>query len=124
MGLIPRDPIEFVEFKLGSDAVSITLQGYESWSSWLSQPDAAFLRFNFSLPVNARLAFFARKNEPPSLTAYHMLEVISQEKSHKLYKREADTQVNPISSIFSSIWLQGIFLLIFATHSFNTENGS
>ncbi len=86
--MIPRDPIEFVELKLGVEPLSITLQAHESWSGWFSQPEASFLRFTFSLPTQSRLALFGRKNEPPTLTNYHMLEVISQDKSQKLYKRD------------------------------------
>lgn len=99
--LIPRDPIEFSELKLGVEPVSITLQAHESWSAVFSLDAAAFLRFTFSLPTHSRLALFGRKNEPPSLTAYHMLEVISQDKSQKLYKRE--TQVILFQKMFRDL---------------------
>ena len=89
LALIPRDPIEFVELKLDSESLHVTIQAHESHSAWFSQPDPAFLRFTFTVPTNARLALLGRKNEPPTLTAYHMLEVISQDKSQKLYKRDA-----------------------------------
>ncbi|XP_054167929.1 teneurin-m-like [Oppia nitens] len=87
--LIPRDPIEFTELKLGLGPLTITLDAHESYSLVFNQPDAVFLRFIFTIPTTARLALLGRKNEPPSLTAYHMLEVISQDKSQKLYKRDA-----------------------------------
>lgn len=113
LALIPRDQIEFVELKLGSESLHVTIQAHESYSAWFSQPDPAFLRFTFSVPTSARLALLGRKNEPPTLTAYHMLEVISQDKSQKLYKR--DTQVYTMAIEYEMHRI--FFCLIFFNHS-------
>ena len=56
LSLIPRDPIEFVELMLGSEPLRIILTARQSYSMWFSQPDAAFLRFTFTVPTSARLA--------------------------------------------------------------------
>ncbi|XP_023229639.1 teneurin-m-like isoform X2 [Centruroides sculpturatus] len=62
-----------------------TLPAHESWNVWFSQLESTFVRFNFSVSHGTRLAFLARKNEPPSITAYDIMEVIADE--HRLYKR-------------------------------------
>lgn len=61
------------------------LSSHESWNLWFLHSDAAFVRFNFSVPHSARMAFLARRNEPPSITAYDIMEVIADH--HRLYRR-------------------------------------
>ncbi|GFS94433.1 uncharacterized protein TNCV_2014621 [Trichonephila clavipes] len=61
------------------------LSSHESWNLLFLHADASFVRFNFSVPHNARMALLARRNEPPSITAYDIMEVIADH--HRLYRR-------------------------------------
>lgn len=76
--VVPRDISEYEELPPGNED-SRTLQPQESWNTFFSHPDASFVRLNFSVPHGSRLAFLARKNEPPSITSYDIMEVIGDE---------------------------------------------
>ncbi|GIX69996.1 teneurin-m [Caerostris extrusa] len=76
--VVPRDISEFEELLPGNED-SRTLQPQESWNTFFSHPDASFVRLNFSVPHNSRLALLARKNAPPSITSYDIMEVIGDE---------------------------------------------
>ncbi|XP_054706781.1 teneurin-m-like [Uloborus diversus] len=76
--VVPRDVSEYEELPPGHED-SRTLQPQESWNTFFSHPEASFMRFNFSVPHGSRLALLARKNEPPSITTYDIMEVIGDE---------------------------------------------
>ncbi|XP_042895037.2 teneurin-m isoform X2 [Parasteatoda tepidariorum] len=76
--VVPRDISEYEELPPGNED-SRTLQPQESWNTFFSHPEASFVRLNFSMPHNSRLALLARKNEPPSITSYDIMEVIGDE---------------------------------------------
>lgn len=86
----------------GSEPITVVIEPYKSWSGWFNHQsnDSPLIRFNFSLqsphhsffsssssshqfsssnhhPSQYQLAFFARKNDPPTLTSHHMFEIIS-----------------------------------------------
>nr|XP_015923788.2 teneurin-m-like [Parasteatoda tepidariorum] len=69
------------------------LSSHESWNLLFLHSDASFVRFNFSLPHSAKMALLARRNEPPSITAYDIMEVIAD----RLYKRTTSVQVEEIN---------------------------
>lgn len=93
---IPQEGSLFSELKfhLRSSTILSTLKPFRSWTSQMTLNESTFIRFLFrSLPVWSRLALFARKNEPPTLTRYDLLEVISPSKP---------ININPQSSSLSS----------------------
>lgn len=76
--VVPRDISEYEELLPGNED-SRTLQPQESWNTFFSHPEASFVRLNFSVPHSSRLALLARKNAPPSITSYDIMEVIGDE---------------------------------------------
>ncbi|GFY52620.1 teneurin-m [Trichonephila inaurata madagascariensis] len=76
--VVPRDISEYEELLPGNED-SRTLLPQESWNTFFSHPEASFVRLNFSVPHSSRLALLARKNAPPSITSYDIMEVIGDE---------------------------------------------
>ncbi|CAL1263020.1 unnamed protein product [Larinioides sclopetarius] len=76
--VVPRDISEYEELLPGNEDAR-TLQPQESWNTFFSHPEASFVRLNFSVPHSSRLALLARKNAPPSITSYDIMEVIGDE---------------------------------------------
>ncbi|XP_040063442.2 teneurin-m [Ixodes scapularis] len=85
--VLPGEVDAYAEAKLG---VRLTrhLDAHDAWNLWFNQPDSAFVRFNITAPQGARLALLARKNEPPSLTARDLVEIVAME-HRRPYKRSA-----------------------------------
>ena len=96
----PPDSVSGPGSGSGSEPITIIIEPYKSWSGWFNHQsnDSPLIRLNFSLqsphhsffsssshhfpssnhhPSQYQLAFFARKNDPPTLTSHHMFEVIS-----------------------------------------------
>ncbi|GBM06576.1 hypothetical protein AVEN_220021-1 [Araneus ventricosus] len=82
--LSPTEVSFYKKIELGK-ILSRHLASHESWNLLFLHSDAAFVRFNFSVPHSARMALLARRNEPPSITAYDIMEVIADH--HRLYRR-------------------------------------
>lgn len=85
--MLPGEVDAYAEAKLG---VRLTrhLDAHDAWNLWFNQPDSAFVRFNVTAPQGARLALLARRNEPPSLTARDLAEIVATD-SRRPYRRSA-----------------------------------
>ncbi|XP_074593790.1 teneurin-m-like isoform X2 [Brevipalpus obovatus] len=93
---LPQEMSLFSEIKFRSDSaiLSSSLKPHQAWTGRIDSNDPSFIRFLFqSIPVWSRMAMFARRSEPPTLTRYDLIEIISPHKSNT---------PSAASSIFSS----------------------
>ncbi|GIY23953.1 uncharacterized protein CDAR_467481 [Caerostris darwini] len=82
--LSPTEVSYYKKIELGR-ILTRHLQSHESWNLLFLHSDASFVKFNFSVPHSTRMALLAKRNEPPSITAYDIMEVIADQ--HRLYRR-------------------------------------
>ncbi|XP_055927054.1 teneurin-m-like isoform X4 [Argiope bruennichi] len=92
--LSPTEVSFYKKIELGI-ILSRHLASHESWNLLFIHSDASFVKFNFSVPHSARMALLARRNEPPSITAYDIMEVIADH--HRLYRRTTAMQLEEIN---------------------------
>ncbi|KAL3224464.1 hypothetical protein MRX96_026578 [Rhipicephalus microplus] len=78
----PAQADAYAEVELGA-RLTHHLEAHDAWNVRFEQPEAAFVRFNVTAPQGARLALLARRNEPPSLTARDVAEVVATAGGHR-----------------------------------------
>ncbi|XP_037506550.1 teneurin-m isoform X1 [Rhipicephalus sanguineus] len=78
----PAQADAYAEVELGT-RLTHHLEAHDAWNVRFEQPEAAFVRFNVTAPQGARLALLARRNEPPSLTARDVAEVVATAGGHR-----------------------------------------
>ncbi|XP_028967535.1 teneurin-m [Galendromus occidentalis] len=76
--LIPHQAESFNQIKLG-DEMTHTIAPQESWNIWFNHHEPSFVRFNVTTQQGCKLALFAGKNNPPTLTVNAFRETISSE---------------------------------------------
>ncbi|OQR66691.1 teneurin-3-like [Tropilaelaps mercedesae] len=76
--LIPHQAERFQQIKLG-DEITHIIAPQESWNIWFNHHEPAFVRFNVTTQQGCKLALFAGKNNPPTLTVNAFRETISSE---------------------------------------------
>ncbi|XP_076321684.1 teneurin-a-like isoform X3 [Tachypleus tridentatus] len=84
---IPSDAAYYSKIGLDS-SLSKRLDSRHSWTVWFNQTRATWVRFNLTAPRSAKLALFARRNFPPSLTMYDLFEIVNPEQTRS-YRRSA-----------------------------------
>ena len=100
---LPKKPSLFslIKFVTTYELLIESIGGYGSWAGYFDQPKSGFVRFHFkSLPVWSRIAFFARKTTPPTLTRYDILEYVNVDQTQNLAKENRDLE-NSHKSIIS-----------------------
>lgn len=110
---LPKDSSLFsiIKFQSKYEIIIESIDGYSSWIGSFNQPVAGFIQFSFkNLPIWSRLAVFGRKNIPPTLTRYDILEYVKFEKSTNYEKMKKDLESDyktQVSVEFSSYFESG-----------------
>ncbi|XP_015786366.1 teneurin-m-like isoform X2 [Tetranychus urticae] len=100
---LPQEMSLYTEIKLVNKFTLITqrMAPHSTWTSLIHHNKATFVRFLFlSLPIWSRFALFVRRTEPPTLTRYDYMEIISPKAVHVKNKRTSDRPMgkNELSS--------------------------
>lgn len=72
----PPDGTTFSQIALGQK-LSKTIPAYSYWNMQFYQSEAAYIKFDFSIPRGASIGVYARRNALPTHTQYDILEVLS-----------------------------------------------
>ncbi|XP_060530352.1 teneurin-m isoform X2 [Cylas formicarius] len=89
----PPDGTTFSQIALGQ-RLSKEIPPYGYWNMQFYQSEAAYVKFDYSIPRGASIGVYARRNALPTHTQYHILEVLSGFKarttraSHSYVKKE------------------------------------
>ncbi|XP_030767229.1 teneurin-m isoform X3 [Sitophilus oryzae] len=89
----PPDGTTFSQIALGQ-RLSKEISPYGYWNMQFYQSEAAYVKFDYSIPRGASIGVYARRNALPTHTQYHILEVLSGFKarttraSHSSVKKE------------------------------------
>ncbi|XP_017767897.1 PREDICTED: teneurin-m isoform X2 [Nicrophorus vespilloides] len=89
----PPDGTTFSQISLGQ-RLSKEIPPYGYWNMQFYQSEAAYVKFDYSIPRGASIGVYARRNALPTHTQYHILEVLSGFKarmsraSHSSVKKE------------------------------------
>lgn len=72
----PPDGTTFAQVGLGQK-LSKEIPPYGYWNMQFYQSEAAYVRFDYSIPRGASIGVYARRNALPTHTQYDLLEVLS-----------------------------------------------
>ncbi|KAK9876572.1 hypothetical protein WA026_013952 [Henosepilachna vigintioctopunctata] len=72
----PPDGTTFSQISLGQK-LSHEIPPYGYWNMQFYQSEAAYVKFDYSIPRGASIGVYARRNALPTHTQYHILEVLS-----------------------------------------------
>ncbi|XP_076273630.1 teneurin transmembrane protein Ten-m isoform X3 [Rhynchophorus ferrugineus] len=72
----PPDGTTFSQITLGQ-RLSKEIPPYGYWNMQFYQSEAAYVKFDYSIPRGASIGVYARRNALPTHTQYHILEVLS-----------------------------------------------
>lgn len=72
----PPDGTTFAQVSLGQK-LSKEIPPYGYWNMQFYQSEAAYVRFDYSIPRGASIGVYARRNALPTHTQYDLLEVLS-----------------------------------------------
>lgn len=72
----PPDGTTFAQVGLGQK-LSKEILPYSYWNMQFYQSEAAYVRFDYSIPRGASIGVYARRNALPTHTQYDLLEVLS-----------------------------------------------
>ncbi|KAL0106849.1 hypothetical protein PUN28_015411 [Cardiocondyla obscurior] len=96
----PPDGTTFAQVGLGQK-LSKEIPPYGYWNMQFYQSEAAYVRFDYSIPRGASIGVYARRNALPTHTQYDLLEVLSGFKarttraSHPSIKKEVTQYMEP-----------------------------
>ncbi|EFN78238.1 Teneurin-3 [Harpegnathos saltator] len=96
----PPDGTTFAQVSLGQK-LSKEIPPYGYWNMQFYQSEAAYVRFDYSIPRGASIGVYARRNALPTHTQYDLLEVLSGFKarttraSHPSIKKEVTQYMEP-----------------------------
>ncbi|XP_011867432.1 PREDICTED: teneurin-m isoform X3 [Vollenhovia emeryi] len=96
----PPDGTTFAQVGLGQK-LSEEILPYSYWNMQFYQSEAAYVRFDYSIPRGASIGVYARRNALPTHTQYDLLEVLSGFKarttraSHPSIKKEVTQYMEP-----------------------------
>ncbi|KYN06967.1 Teneurin-3 [Cyphomyrmex costatus] len=96
----PPDGTTFAQVGLGQK-LSKEIPPYGYWNMQFYQSEAAYVRFDYSIPRGASIGVYARRNALPTHTQYDLLEVLSGFKarntraSHPSIKKEVTKYMEP-----------------------------
>ncbi len=90
--LTPSSPkVIIVQYPLGR-SLAEDIPPHSFWRTQFYLPTSSFVKFNFSLPAEAVIGVYGRKNVQPTHTQYDFLHVIDGRQIHKR-KRAVDKKV-------------------------------
>ncbi|XP_021940923.1 teneurin-m isoform X3 [Zootermopsis nevadensis] len=98
--LFPPDGTTFSQISLGQK-LSKDIPPYSYWNMQFYQSEAAYVKFDYSIPRGASIGVYARRNALPTHTQYHILDVLSGFKarskrgSHPSVKKEVTHFMDP-----------------------------
>lgn len=72
----PPDGTTFSQISLGQK-LSKDIPPYSYWNMQFYQSEAAYVKFDYSIPRGASIGVYARRNALPTHTQYHILDVLS-----------------------------------------------
>ena len=72
----PPDGTTFAQVTLG-DKISNVIPPYSYWNMQFYHSEAAYIKFEFSIPRGASLGLYARRNALPTHTHYDVLEILN-----------------------------------------------
>ena len=72
----PPDGTTFAQVTLG-DKISNSVSPYSYWNMQFYHSEAAYVKFEFSIPRGASLGLYARRNALPTHTHYDVLHVLN-----------------------------------------------
>jgi hypothetical protein len=72
----PPDGTTFSQISLGKK-LSKDIPPYSYWNMQFYQSEAAYVKFDYSIPRGASIGVYARRNALPTHTQYHILDVLS-----------------------------------------------
>ncbi|XP_074109179.1 teneurin transmembrane protein Ten-m isoform X3 [Cotesia typhae] len=96
----PPDGTTFAQVSLGQH-LNKEIPAYSYWNMQFYQSEAAYVRFDYSIPRGASIGVYARRNALPTHTQYDLLEVLSGFKarttraSHPSIKKEVTHYMEP-----------------------------
>ncbi|KAJ9578404.1 hypothetical protein L9F63_005377, partial [Diploptera punctata] len=96
----PPDGTTFSQISLGQK-LSKEIPPYSYWNMQFYQSEAAYVKFDYSIPRGASIGVYARRNALPTHTQYHILDVLSGFKarskrgSHPTVKKEVTHFMDP-----------------------------
>ncbi|XP_069696130.1 teneurin-m isoform X2 [Periplaneta americana] len=96
----PPDGTTFSQISLGQK-LSKDIPPYSYWNMQFYQSEAAYVKFDYSIPRGASIGVYARRNALPTHTQYHILDVLSGFKarskrgSHPTVKKEVTHFMDP-----------------------------
>nr|CAD7592846.1 unnamed protein product [Timema genevievae] len=96
----PPDGTTFSQISLGQK-LSKDIPAYSYWNMQFYQSEAAYVKFDYSIPRGASIGVYARRNALPTHTQYDILEVLSGFKarstrgSHPTVKKEVTHFMDP-----------------------------
>lgn len=76
MKSFPPDGTTFGQITLGQK-LSKNIPGYGYWNMQFYQSEAAYVKFDFTIPRGASIGVYARRDALPTHTQYNILEVLS-----------------------------------------------
>lgn len=72
----PPDGTTFAQITLGQKQTK-EIPSYGYWNMQFYQSEAAYVKFDYSIPRGASIAVYGRRNALPTHTQYHILQVLS-----------------------------------------------